>query len=117
MSYPFRDPSPLELAQGDYSDFYKDVYGFRPGLPLTIEDCERGMKSLSAVLSLREKSFAGRMGLRMDGWNLPPESDPVLAKYSEWIMAEEERERAEWYSGLGRDEPEPLPYEDYEVYA
>ena len=119
MSYQWPIPSPLEEMQSAYSDFYKDMYGFRPALPKSIAACEAGIASLKNELARKAESFAGRMSLRYEGWNCPPESDPELAKQCAWLMAENEREMEEYYSGWAKPKPEavPLPYEQYEVFA
>jgi len=96
--YP--DMTRVEELQSLYSDFHKEVYGFRPHsmseanwnsevwLDGVIADLHNGLES-------RKDSFAGRETMREEGWHVP-ETEPELIQRAEWLKQERDREHAEW---------------------
>lgn len=81
-----------------YSDYSKDVNGFRDrsvnyndrsALIAAIEGLDRHME-------LMKSTFAGREQLREDGWNIP-ETDPELIQQAKWLQEERDRFHAELF--------------------
>jgi hypothetical protein len=96
--YP--DMTRVEELQSLYSDFHKEVYGFRPRtMSLANWNSESWLDSviadLHAGLENRKDSFAGRETMREEGWHVP-ETEPELIRQAEWLKQERARERAEW---------------------
>ena len=93
-------PTHVEELQSLYSDFHKEVYGFRPR---TMSKENWNSKSwldsviadLHASLESRKDSFAGRETMREEGWHVP-ETEPELIQQAEWLKQERDREHAEW---------------------
>ncbi len=93
-------PTHVEELQSLYSDFHKEVYGFRPR---TMSKENWSSKSwldsviadLHASLESRKDSFAGRETMREEGWHVP-ETEPELIQQAEWLKQERDREHAEW---------------------
>ena len=90
----------VEELQSLYSDFHKEVYGFRPR---TMSKENWNSKSwldsviadLHASLESRKDSCAGRETMREEGWHVP-ETEPELIQQAEWLKQERDREHAEW---------------------
>jgi hypothetical protein len=103
--YDFDRPlTELEEAQSIYSDFYKDVNGFRPRNMSTeqwesLEWVKGAIQKLHDGIEARKGTFAGREGLREDGWHVP-ETDPVLIQQAEWLKQERDRAREERYAAI-----------------
>jgi hypothetical protein len=98
MSREFKDFSVEEL-QGYYSDFYKDLNGFRPRFA---SDTEWNTKQylvtqinlLHDQMDQLKETFNGREQLREQGWIIE-EPNPDLAQQALWLAQEREREQAE----------------------
>jgi len=97
-----------QLAQ-TYSDFYKDVNGFRPRFHSVEQmndavwlqaQIDRLNVEVGAHQEELSKTFAGREQLRMEGWSVPAETDPTLAQYAAWLEAERERELGSLYDRI-----------------
>ena len=94
----------VEELQSVYSDFYKEVYGFRPR-SMSTENwnseawLEGVIADLHASLDARKDTFAGRESLRAEGWHVP-ETDPQLIQQALWLQQERDREHKEWLTGL-----------------
>jgi hypothetical protein len=98
MARKFTDFSVEEL-QGYYSDFYKDLNGFRP----RGADVEQWMSKqylVTQINSLHDQmdqlklTFEGREQLREQGWIIE-ETAVELAQQAVWLAQEREREQAE----------------------
>lgn len=114
----------LESLQSEYSDAYKEFYGFRPrgtspNVWYSESALEAELKSLYAEMDSRfnylKETFAGREELREEGWYVEPEKDPMLAKYAAWLEAEREREYRELYNTPADGEELFTSYEEYDV--
>jgi len=98
MAREFTDFSVEEL-QGYYSDFHKDLNGFRPR-GATEEQCNSKqflvtqINSLHDQMDLLKQTFEGREQLREQGWIIE-ETDVELAQQASWLAQEREREQAE----------------------
>jgi len=98
MTRKFTDFSVEEL-QGYYSDFHKDLNGFRPRFA---SDTEWNSKQylvtqinlLHDQMDLLKQTFKGREQLREQGWIIE-ETDLELAQQAQWLAQEREREQAE----------------------
>lgn len=79
-----------------YSDFHKDVYGFRPRFSseVTVEGLRAAIDALHASQQRRTETFAGREQMREDGWWVL-ETDPELQQQSVWLAEERDRYNAE----------------------
>jgi hypothetical protein len=96
-----------ELA-GYYSDYYKEIHGFRPrhmalcadaykshrALVEAMNHLKRLCDGLSDYMNAMQETFEGREELRSYGWHLPPETDPELAAKSAAAQAERDALRA-----------------------
>jgi hypothetical protein len=98
MARKFTDFSVEEL-QGYYSDFYKDLNGFRPRG--STEEQWNSKQFLVTQINLLhdqmdqlKQTFEGREQLRGQGWIIE-ETDVELAQHAEWLAQEREREQAE----------------------
>ena len=92
----------VEQLQGTYSDFYKDVHGFRPRFATTeqwnsAEWLQAQIDGLHGYLQSLQATFAGREQLREDGWSVPEETDPQLKQYAAWLKQERDRRNKELY--------------------
>lgn len=92
----WEDLTETEQLACTYSDFYKDVHGFRPRglMHWTAADYRAAIDSLQASLDRRRETFEGREGLREEGW-VADETDPVLQQRAIWLAQERDRERKE----------------------
>lgn len=82
---------------GYVSDYHKEVHGFRPrgeGLYSNREALILIAEGLDAYMEARRSTFAGREGLRADGWYIL-ETDPEMIQRSIWLAEERDRVRAE----------------------
>jgi len=91
----------VEQLQSTYSDYYKDVHGFRPrGADSEQWNSEEWLTeqiaSLDRYIKRMKETFAGREDLREQGWSIP-ETDPELAKHSRWLQEERDRRYKEMY--------------------
>jgi hypothetical protein len=98
MTRKFTDFSVEEL-QGYYSDFHKDLNGFRPRG--ASEEQWNSKQFLVTQINLLhdqmdqlKQTFEGREQLREQGW-IVEEPDTELAQHAEWLAQEREREQAE----------------------
>ena len=98
-----------ELAQ-IYSDFHKDMYGFRPrhAGDWTEEQLKAEIDSMHASLKKQEETFEGREQMREDGW-WAEETDPVLQQRAVWLAQERDRQKAEYYGDDWRDHMAEAP--------
>ena len=91
----------VDQLAGYFSDFHKDVHGFRPrgiGSPADWESREwlcTQIDLIHSYMDTRKQTFEGREELRVQGWVIE-ESDPELAQYAKWLADERSREYAEW---------------------
>ena len=98
MAREFTDFSVEEL-QGYYSDFHKDLNGFRPR-GASLEQWESKQFLVAQINSLHnqmeqlKQTFKGREQLREQGWIIE-ETDVELAQQAQWLAQEREREQAE----------------------
>ena len=98
MARKFTDFSVEEL-QGYYSDFHKDLNGFRPR-GATEEQWSSKQFLVTQInllhnqMDLLKQTFEGREQLREQGWIIE-ETDPELAQQASWLAQEREREQAE----------------------
>ena len=98
MAREFGDFSVEEL-QGYYSDFHKDLNGFRPR-GATEKQWENKQFLVTQINLLHnqmdqlKQTFDGREQLREQGWIIE-ETDPELAQQAQWLAQEREREQAE----------------------
>ena len=89
----------VEELQGYYSDFHKDLNGFRPR-GATEEQWNSKQFLVTQINSLHDqidqlkKTFKGREHLREQGWIIE-ETDVELAQQASWLAQEREREQAE----------------------
>jgi hypothetical protein len=98
MARKFMDFSVEEL-QGYYSDFHKDLNGFRPrGIA---EEQWNSKQFLVIQINLLhnqmdqlKETFEGREQLREQGW-IVEEPTAELAQQAHWLAQEREREQAE----------------------
>jgi predicted nucleic acid-binding Zn-ribbon protein len=98
MAREFMDFSVEEL-QGYYSDFHKDLNGFRPR-GATEEQWSSKQFLVTQINSLHnqmdqlKETFEGREQLREQGWIIE-EPNAELAQQAQWLAQEREREQAE----------------------
>jgi len=98
MAREFTDFSVEEL-QGYYSDFYKDLNGFRPR-GATEEQWHSKeylviqINLLHVQMDQLKETFEGREQLREQGW-IVEEPDAELAQHATWLAQERERKQAE----------------------
>lgn len=97
-----------EELQSIYSDFYKDVHGFRPrhATPVqwnSIIWLKSQMKGLHDYLDSFKSTFEGREFLREQGWDVE-ETNPIMAQWAKWLAEERKRELEEFYDSLNRKE-------------
>jgi len=98
MARKFTDFSVEEL-QGYYSDFHKDLNGFRPR-GATEEQWTSKQFLVTQINSLHNQmdqlklTFEGREQLREQGWIIE-EPNAELAQQAVWLAQEREREQAE----------------------
>ena len=98
-----RELTKLEDLQNTFSDFFKEINGFRPRW-MSLEQWNSEAWLEQAIQSLHDeanahqnecmKTFAGREHLRAEGWYVPDETDPVLAQHAKWLA--DERKRGEY---------------------
>ena len=98
MARKFTDFSVEEL-QGYYSDFYKDLNGFRPrGASIEQWDSKEYLVTqinlLHDQMDQLKETFEGREQLREQGWIIE-EPNAELSQHAEWMAQEREREQAE----------------------
>ncbi len=98
MTRKFTDFSVEEL-QGYYSDFHKDLNGFRPrGADVDQWSSKHYLvdqiNSLHNQMDRLKQTFEGREQLREQGWIIE-ETDVELAQQAQWLAQEREREQAE----------------------
>lgn len=103
MAREFTDFSVEEL-QGYYSDFHKDLNGFRPRG--ATEEQWTSKQFLVAQINLLhnqmdqlKETFEGREQLREQGWIIE-EPNAELAQHAEWLAQERERKQAEIMADL-----------------
>ncbi len=101
MIRSWEELSKVEQLQGTYSDFYKDVHGFRPrGASSEQWNSEawltQQIADLHNYIESRKGTFAGRESLREEGWSVP-ETDPELIKQAKWLQDERDRANKELY--------------------
>jgi hypothetical protein len=98
MARKFKDFSAEEL-QGYYSDFHKDLNGFRPR-GATEEQWSSKQYLVTQINLLHDQmdqlkeTFKGREQLREQGWIIE-EPNAELAQQAQWLAQEREREQAE----------------------
>lgn len=87
-----------------YSDFHKDIYGFRPrhmalcacdykhrdDLIQALADIREEVQSLKDYLNRKKETFEGREQLREDGWYIE-ETEPELIEKAR-LLAEKRKE-------------------------
>jgi len=88
----------VEELQGYFSDFHKDMYGFRPRFATpeqwrSREWLEEQINYIHDEMDNMKETFAGREELRARGW-LVEETDTDLAQQAKWLADEREREMA-----------------------
>ena len=98
MTREFTDFSVDEL-QGYYSDFHKDLNGFRPrGADIDQWNSKQFLVTqinlLHNQMDQLKQTFEGREQLREQGWIIK-EPEAELAQHAEWLAQEREREQAE----------------------
>jgi len=98
----------VEQLQSTWSDFYKEVNGFRPRWATDAQWNDAGWLQ-AQIDALRNetdhyftecvKTFEGREALRAEGWvNVPAETDSELARMARWLDDERQRETADLYA-------------------
>ena len=98
MAREFKDFSVEEL-QGYYSDFQKDLNGFRPR-GIVPEQWNSKQFLVTQINSLHDQmdqlkeTFEGREQLREQGWIIE-EPTAELSQQAHWLDQEREREQAE----------------------
>ena len=85
----------VEMLQSEYSDLHKDMYGFRPrgGTDKqwgSLVWLRNQLDNMNTEFEQRKETFAGREGLRNDGWHIE-ETDPQLIKHAGWLKKERDR--------------------------
>jgi hypothetical protein len=103
MARKFTDFNVEEL-QGYYSDFYKDLNGFRPRFATEEQWASKQylvtqINLLHDQMDQLKETFEGREQLREQGW-IVEESDVELAQQAQWLAQEREREQAEAMADL-----------------
>ena len=93
----------VEKLQDTFSDFYKDVHGYRPRFHTheqwnSVEWLTAAIQALHDYIESRTAIFADREQLREDGWYME-ETDPMLAQYAVWLKQERDRRNKELYGG------------------
>jgi len=91
----------VEVLQDLFSDFHKDVHGFRPRFPTSeqwnsAEWLQQQIDQLHQYLELRKATFAQREQLREEGWHIP-EDCAMCAAYAFYLEGIRETERKELY--------------------
>ena|SRR5271166_5826080 len=91
----------VEKLQSIWSDFYKDVNGFRPRFATNGQwnDAvwlQGQIDDLHKSIERRKDTFAGREELREEGWQVE-ETDPKLALFAKWLADERARQMKELY--------------------
>lgn len=95
------DMTKVEQLQCTFSDLYKEVNGFRPRSASneqwnSAEWLQEQIKSLcdeeESYYNENMKTFAGRETLRAEGFVVPEETDPELARMAKWLAEERQRE-------------------------
>ena len=94
----------VEQLQGYYSDFHKDLNGFRPrGASLEQWNSKQFLvaqiNSLHNQMDQLKETFEGREQLREQGWIIE-EPNTELAQQASWLAQEREREQAEAMADL-----------------
>ena len=89
----------VEELQGYYSDFHKDLNGFRPRGASEEQWSSKQflvaqINSLHNQMDLLKETFEGREQLREQGW-IVEEPTAELAQQARWLAQERERELAE----------------------
>jgi hypothetical protein len=103
MAREFKDFSVKEL-QGYYSDFHKDLTGFRPR-GADVDQWESKQFLVTQINLLHNQmaqlklTFEGREQLREQGWIIE-EPNTELAQQASWLAQEREREQAEAMADL-----------------
>lgn len=79
----------LDELNSLYSDYHKDMYGFRPRncYSSTKEDIIRLLTEMDNAFNQRKETFAGREQLREEGWVIS-ETDPELIQRALWLKQE-----------------------------
>lgn len=91
----------VEELQGYYSDFHKDLYGYRPRFVLELDSwndrayLESAINQMHDEMDKKKETFEGREELREQGW-VVEETDPELAKRAKWLADERKRELDDW---------------------
>ena len=98
MARKFTDFSVEEL-QGYYSDFHKDLNGFRPRGATVLQWTSKQylvtqINLLHNQMDQLKQTFEGREQLREQGWIIE-EPNAELAQQAHWLAQEREREQAE----------------------
>ena len=98
MARKFKDFSVEEL-QGYYSDFHKDLNGFRPRGDTAEQWTSKEflvtqINLLHDQMDQLKQTFEGREQLREQGWIIE-EPTAELAQQASWLAQEREREQAE----------------------
>jgi hypothetical protein len=89
----------VEELQGYYSDFHKDLNGYRPrGVNLYQWNSKQFLvfqiNLLHNQMDQLKETFEGREQLRKQGWIIK-EPNAELAQHATWLAQEREREQAE----------------------
>lgn len=96
MSEVISKEEELNRLQGEFSDYHKDYYGYRPRFGTSEEWnnpnwLKEQMERISSAFKKQEETFEGRQQLREEGWCLADETDPALLKLQK--EAEEQRKQ------------------------
>ena len=99
MLRSWEELSKVEQLQSIYSDFHKDVHGFRPRFASDEEWVsevwlQEQIDGLHAYIDSRKATFAGREQLREEGWSVP-ETEPELIQKARWLQEERDRQHKE----------------------
>ena len=94
----------VEELQGYFSDFHKDMYGWRPrfATPEEWRDREWLEEQINYIhdeMNHMKTTFAGREELRSRGW-VVEETDPEEARMAQFLADERARKEAELYADL-----------------
>jgi hypothetical protein len=98
MTRKFTDFS-VDKLQGYYSDFHKDLNGFRPRGSSPEQWASKQylvdqINLLHNQMDQLKETFEGREQLREQGW-IVEEPNAELAQQARWLAQEREREQAE----------------------
>ena len=109
----------LQNLQSEYSDLFKDHYGFRPRHDTDAQwndeaYLEAQIQGIIDSIEGMKATFAGREELREQGWHVE-ETEPDLIQWAAWLKAERDRYYADIEVALDHTEVLSDPYDDLEV--